>query len=79
MLEYIAKLRTQREEVFGSPACPVLLVESKAAADLPPDEPWALMWSGARLGDARESFRLYRFDPGDMPPVATIRHHHPKS
>jgi 4-amino-4-deoxy-L-arabinose transferase-like glycosyltransferase len=40
--------------------CEVLLVQGTRAAIQDPGEGWTLLWEGARPGDRKELFRLYR-------------------
>lgn len=76
MLEYLADLRTQRDELAGPSFCPTILVESKGNITPPPDQGWHLVWSGARAGETRESFQLYQFEiPKTAQVTGTHRRH----
>ncbi|MEK7815629.1 MAG: glycosyltransferase family 39 protein [Pseudomonadota bacterium] len=61
MLDYYAGIRTHRVGVSPVTSCDLLLLQEKV------DEPrqldgrdWELLWRGARPGDAKELFRLFR-------------------
>jgi 4-amino-4-deoxy-L-arabinose transferase-like glycosyltransferase len=64
MLDYFAHLRTRRVEIVDASSCPLFLVQSRVDVYPPGPEAWTLVWSGARAGDCRESFQLYRAPPG---------------
>jgi len=58
MLQYFGGITTHR----GEKGCELLLVQRNAAKKplkLGPD--WTRIWEGARTGDKRERFRLYRY------------------
>jgi 4-amino-4-deoxy-L-arabinose transferase-like glycosyltransferase len=56
-LHYFAGIVTRPP---GAQACELLLVQGRRAAIYDPGAGWALLWEGARPGDRRELFRLYR-------------------
>jgi hypothetical protein len=64
MLEYFAGIVTRRE---NQPArqrdCDVLLVQGSRSGIYVPDENWEAIWFGARPGDDKELYRLYRRKP----------------
>lgn len=60
MLDYMARLKTQRLETGAAP-CPYLLAQTRhdgSRRALPPGA-WTLVWEGSRNGEARERFLLY--------------------
>lgn len=71
LLEYYAKVRTERLEVHPDASCPALLVQGWQRDPPPaPGAGWTLAWEGARPGDRNELYRLYRRDlPADSVPV----------
>jgi len=63
LLEYFASIRTVRLEVDPEVSCPALLVQGWQHGGGPVLSPgWTLAWEGARPGDSRELYRLYRRD-----------------
>ena len=62
MLGYIVGINTQRREIVPTARCNLLLINGKTA--WPPHEMdlknWTLIWEGARPGDTREHFWLFR-------------------
>lgn len=61
LLEYFAAIKTVRLEVEPEAPCPALLVQGWRDAGAPAPSPdWTLVWEGARPGDSRELYRLYR-------------------
>ena len=67
MFEYYAGLTTRRVESDpGARTCKWLLVQRQAGKPrpLPTETNWRGVWHGARPGDDRESFDLYRATAG---------------
>ena len=63
LLVYFAQLTTIRLEVEPGAQCQALLVQgSRATGALPPGPDWVGVWEGARPGDLKEFYRLYRRD-----------------
>lgn len=64
MLEYYAGIVTQREEI-GRPKreCDLLLTQGTATQEHAIGAGWKKIWEGARPGDSRERFRLYKRTP----------------
>jgi 4-amino-4-deoxy-L-arabinose transferase-like glycosyltransferase len=61
MLHYYAGALTYREGIPGrSRHCDVLLVQGAPANMYVPGQEWTQIWEGARVGERRELFRLYR-------------------
>jgi 4-amino-4-deoxy-L-arabinose transferase-like glycosyltransferase len=61
MLHYFAGIRTYRESVPGRERdCELLLVQGARANIYVPGPEWMQIWEGARRGDRRELYRLYR-------------------
>jgi 4-amino-4-deoxy-L-arabinose transferase-like glycosyltransferase len=61
MLHYFAGIRTYRDGVPGrTRECSVLLVQGARAGMYVPGPGWVQIWEGARRGDRRELYRLYR-------------------
>jgi len=61
MLHYFAGIRTYRESVPGRERdCELLLVQGARANMYVPGPEWVQIWEGARRGDRRELYRLYR-------------------
>jgi len=56
-LHYFAGIVTQPA---GAQDCELLLVQGRHAAIYDPGAGWTLLWEGARPGDRRELYRLYR-------------------
>jgi hypothetical protein len=65
LLDYFAGVRTQRVERVPSAAhsCDLYLWQGWAVDPEPLGKPWVKVWQGARPGDRRELYRLYRRDP----------------
>ncbi|MCU0870279.1 MAG: hypothetical protein MUF30_11915 [Burkholderiales bacterium] len=60
LFDYFADLRTHRVEHGARVGdCPWLLVQGTVRSGFE-GPPWLLVWEGARAGDKRERFRLYR-------------------
>jgi len=61
MLEYYEGIVTFREELPQSkPDCDVLLTQGTISQEQPVGSGWKKIWEGARPGDNKERFRLYR-------------------
>jgi 4-amino-4-deoxy-L-arabinose transferase-like glycosyltransferase len=61
MLHYFAGIRTYREEIPArARRCDVMLVQGSRAGIYVPGREWEQIWEGARRGDRRELYRLYR-------------------
>lgn len=60
MLHYVADIKTRRLEVNPGHQCRFLITQGVAgdAADVP-DPAWRIIWTGSRLGDNVERFRLF--------------------
>jgi 4-amino-4-deoxy-L-arabinose transferase-like glycosyltransferase len=71
LLVYFAQVTTVRLEVAPEAQCDALLVQGWRAPDvLPPSPHWTLVWEGARPGDYKELYRLFRRDvPAGSPVV----------
>jgi 4-amino-4-deoxy-L-arabinose transferase-like glycosyltransferase len=63
LLVYFAHLTTVRLEVAPDAQCEALLVQGWRTTGAPPPAPdWVAVWEGARPGDLKEFYRLYRRD-----------------
>ena len=63
LLVYFAQVTTVRLEVQPDAPCDALLIQGWRATDAPlPSADWTLVWEGARPGDLKELYRLYRRD-----------------
>jgi 4-amino-4-deoxy-L-arabinose transferase-like glycosyltransferase len=63
LLDYFAGVETVRLEVQPQAACSALLVQGWRDDGAPAPAPgWTPVWEGARPGDERELYRLYRRD-----------------
>jgi 4-amino-4-deoxy-L-arabinose transferase-like glycosyltransferase len=63
MIDYFAGIKTVRLEVEPGNSCSALLVQGWRDIEVPPPAPaWTLVWEGARPGDGRELYYLYRRD-----------------
>lgn len=61
LLRYFAGITTYRQEgPLRRPDCELLLVQGSRETFKAPDAHWAPVWEGARPGDAKELYRLYR-------------------
>ena len=61
MLEYFAGIVTYREtEPTRKRDCDLLLVQGFRNSIHVPDQRWEVIWHGARPGDDKELYRLYR-------------------
>ena len=61
LLDYFAGVETVRLEAQPQAACPALLVQGWRDDGAPAPAPgWTPVWEGARPGDERELYRLYR-------------------
>jgi hypothetical protein len=67
LLVYFAQVTTVRLEVVPDARCEALLVQGmRTTGALPPEPDWIAVWEGARPGDLKELYRLYRRDvPSD--------------
>jgi 4-amino-4-deoxy-L-arabinose transferase-like glycosyltransferase len=71
MLEYFARISTERLESLPDAKCKALLVQGWRSTGAPAPTPdWIAVWEGARPGDRKELYRLYRRDV--TPGQATI-------
>jgi 4-amino-4-deoxy-L-arabinose transferase-like glycosyltransferase len=72
LLKYFARLTTERLEIDPDSQCDALLVQGWRNAGEPPPPPnWVAVWEGARPGDSKEFYRLYRRDVA--PGTAVVR------
>jgi hypothetical protein len=63
LLVYFAHLTTLRLEVAPDAQCEALLVQGwRTTGAPPPASDWVAVWEGARPGDLKEFYRLYRRD-----------------
>jgi 4-amino-4-deoxy-L-arabinose transferase-like glycosyltransferase len=63
LLMYFSGIKTSRLEVEPTASCSTLLVQGWRDNGAPAPSPdWKLVWEGARPGDSRELYRLYRRD-----------------
>jgi 4-amino-4-deoxy-L-arabinose transferase-like glycosyltransferase len=63
LLVYFAQLRTTRLELVPDAQCKTLLVQGyRTTGAPPPSVDWTPVWEGARPGDLKEFYRLYRRD-----------------
>jgi hypothetical protein len=63
LLVYFAHVTTVRVEVQADVPCDALLVQGwRATGAPPPSADWTVVWEGARPGDLKELYRLYRRD-----------------
>jgi 4-amino-4-deoxy-L-arabinose transferase-like glycosyltransferase len=60
LLHYFGAIVTRPASTPGAQTCELLLVQGTRAAIQDPGAGWALLWEGARPGDRKELFRLYR-------------------
>jgi hypothetical protein len=60
LLHYFGGIVLRPASPTGAPACELLLVQGTRVAIQDPGAGWALVWEGARPGDRKELFRLYR-------------------
>jgi hypothetical protein len=61
LLEYFGHIKTVRLELEPDAPCPALLVQGFRDGGAPAPAPdWTPIWEGARPGDSRELYRLYR-------------------
>ena len=65
LLDYFAGVKTLRVERVPPAAhkCDLYLWQGWAVDPEPLGEPWVKLWEGARPGDRKELYRLYRRDP----------------
>ena len=68
LLDYFAGVKTQRIErtPLAAQACNVLLWQGWAGDADSRGDPWVKVWEGARPGDRRELYRVYRRDPAPV-------------
>ncbi len=63
LLVYFAQVTTVRLEVAPDAPCTALIVQGWRASGVPPPgQDWIPVWEGARPGDKKEFYRLYRRD-----------------
>lgn len=63
LLDYFGGINTVRLELEPDLSCSALLVQgSRDSQPMAPATGWTLVWEGARPGDGRELYRLYRRD-----------------
>jgi 4-amino-4-deoxy-L-arabinose transferase-like glycosyltransferase len=69
LLDYYAGVKTLRVErpQSGARDCELFLWQGWAWDKEPLSEPWVKLWEGARPGDRRELYRLYRRPAGPAP------------
>ena len=68
---YFENVTTVRLERVPDAACMTLLVQrTRATGTTAPSEEWVPVWEGARPGDRKELYRLYRKDVAAGHPVA---------
>ncbi|MGQ0442070.1 MAG: ArnT family glycosyltransferase [Methylophilaceae bacterium] len=61
LLHYYANLQTQRFETNQSLACDLYLVQDERGREkIEPGSDWKLIWSGKRISERREHFRLFQ-------------------
>lgn len=61
LLHYFAEVRTQPSETEGTLNCDLYLIQDeKGREKAEPGYDWKLIWSGKRVSERRESFRLYQ-------------------
>jgi len=61
LLHYFADARTQPSETEGTLNCDLYLIQDeKGREKVEPGYDWKLIWSGKRVSERRESFRLYQ-------------------
>ena len=61
LLHYFANVKTQEIETNGSLNCDMYLIQDeKNRAKVEPGPDWKLIWSGKRISERRESFRLFQ-------------------
>ncbi len=61
LLHYFANVKTQRFETEGSLYCDLYLIQDeKSREKIEPGADWKLIWSGKRVSERRESFRLFQ-------------------
>jgi 4-amino-4-deoxy-L-arabinose transferase-like glycosyltransferase len=73
LLEYFAHVTTERLEIVSDAACQALLVQGWRTTGAPPPNPdWVAVWEGARPGDHKEFYRLYRKGVAPAHAVATF-------
>ena len=71
LLVYFENVTTVRLERMPGAACRTLLVQRTRLTGAPaPSEEWVPVWEGARAGDRKELYRLYRKDVAAGQPVA---------
>ncbi len=61
LLHYFANAKTQRFETEGALNCDLYLIQDEKGNDkVEPGADWKLIWSGKRVTERRESFRLFQ-------------------
>jgi 4-amino-4-deoxy-L-arabinose transferase-like glycosyltransferase len=61
LLHYFANLKTQTLETEGALNCDLYLVQDeKSREKIEPGADWKLIWSGKRVSERKESFRLFQ-------------------
>ena len=61
LLHYYANIKTTRAESEQALSCDLFLVQDeKGRVKIEPNSEWKLVWSGKRVSDRRESFRLFQ-------------------
>ncbi|HNV88471.1 MAG TPA: glycosyl transferase [Methylotenera sp.] len=61
LLHYFADVKTQSSETEGTLNCDLYLIQDeKGREKVEPGYDWKLIWSGKRVSERRESFRLYQ-------------------
>jgi hypothetical protein len=73
LLAYFAQITTERLETVPDAGCRTLLVQGWRATGAPAPRPeWIAVWEGARPGDRKEFYRLYRKDVAPAHGVVTF-------
>ena len=61
LLHYFADVKTLSSEIEGTLNCDLYLIQDeKGREKVEPGNDWKLIWSGKRVSERRESFRLYQ-------------------
>lgn len=67
LLHYYANVKTYRFEIEQQLNCDVLLIQDTRGKPLEvPSNDWTLIWSGKRLSDRKDSFRLFHQKNGSI-------------
>jgi hypothetical protein len=61
LLHYFANVKTQNVDTEGALNCDLYLIQDeKSREKVEPGPDWKLIWSGKRVTERRESFRLFQ-------------------